>query len=421
MREVFQPEYVSKFNCITSECNDTCCCGWRVMVDEDSYMKYQELLNSESPNLFEGTITNECTIPVNGSSAEIIMLPGNICPFLNKRKMCSIQEIYGESYISVTCSIFPRIYNLVNGQLELVLDMSCPHAANLALSNPSSMRFEVRHLSDIIRINKIPTLNLSDTAYPDSVYSYFGYVRTFILELLQNRNYCFENRLVILGRFCDDLNLSTNPSNEQVLELISEYRHFVDTDGFGSFIKSIPDQPAAFLKTLTNLIEYQIKTSDISKRFTDLFELFKKGLNYSVQNSDESLYATYSETKSKYYMPFMKEKDYIFENYYTNYVFKMLFPFGTQSSIFKNDVFFVNKNVFTEYVLMALHYAFIKNILVGIAGFYKEQFGMQEVLKLIQVFEKNIVHDVPYQQKLLRFFDENKMLNVAAVIMLIKS
>ncbi|MDD9149659.1 MULTISPECIES: flagellin lysine-N-methylase [unclassified Sporolactobacillus] len=418
MKKALQPDYVSKFTCIASDCEDTCCRGWRITIDDESYGKYQEL--SRRDDLFSGKITRDGIMSVEGDFAEVI-LSENTCPFLNDKKLCRIQEAYGERYLSVTCGIFPRNYNLVNGKLELSLDLSCPHAARLALLDPLPMQLSLSDIKKDSRISKIPTIKSSDTDYPNQVYPYFEEGRAFVLALLQNRNYCFEDRLVILGRFCNDLNLKHDRPKDEMIQLIYEYTRLVTNFGFNQFIDSIPKQPASMLKTLMILLEYRLKTGVPGQRFSECIDQCKQGLHFTMEMSDHVLHETFATIKTGCYDPFMAQHEYIFENYFVNYCFKTLFPFGKQKSIYKKDIFVVPETMFTEYMLLTLHYALIKNLLVGMAGYYRDQFGTQQVLTLIQSFDKNIGHDAAYLQRLLQFFDENKIFNVACAAMLIKN
>ena len=36
-----QPSYYGAFRCVGSVCEDTCCTGWRVPVDKETFEKYQ--------------------------------------------------------------------------------------------------------------------------------------------------------------------------------------------------------------------------------------------------------------------------------------------------------------------------------------------------------------------------------------------
>jgi lysine-N-methylase len=57
----------------------------------------------------------------------------------------------------------------------------------------------------------------------------------------------------------------------------------------------------------------------------------------------------------------MGQKGYILEHYIVNYVFKTMFPLASE------------KHCFDNYIMMIVHYAMIKILLIGIAGFYKEK------------------------------------------------
>ena len=37
------PHYYNRFKCIASECPDTCCAGWGIMIDRASLKKYRDM------------------------------------------------------------------------------------------------------------------------------------------------------------------------------------------------------------------------------------------------------------------------------------------------------------------------------------------------------------------------------------------
>ena len=39
------PQYYDKFKCIGSECPETCCQGWQITLDKETFNKYQKLDN----------------------------------------------------------------------------------------------------------------------------------------------------------------------------------------------------------------------------------------------------------------------------------------------------------------------------------------------------------------------------------------
>ena len=37
------PDYYKEFSCVAGECEDTCCAGWQIVIDEKSKKKYKNV------------------------------------------------------------------------------------------------------------------------------------------------------------------------------------------------------------------------------------------------------------------------------------------------------------------------------------------------------------------------------------------
>jgi hypothetical protein len=420
-RQTMQPGDYLKFGCIASDCEDSCCCGWKIGIDKETGDKYKAGGFPELKRLFEEKIVEN---EAGASDFAEITLSDNCCPFLTEQRLCRIQSICGESFLSQTCGNFPRNMNFVDGMLERSLHLSCPEAARIILLNPDPMQFKQtqEHGIPAGRLANIPELNTSDRNFTGKPYRLFHDIRRFVIALLQNRGYIFEDRLIILGLFCNDLDkLSDTDDPGAAQDLIDRYAHRIEQNDFESVIKMIPAQPAALLKVLVVLIEYRIQTGVTGERFHNCFAEFKKGIDYLPGIADTDLAVPYLRAKSCYYEPFMSRHEFIYENYFVNYVFKTLFPLGPQKGSSSKSIYRLQKDIFTEYVLLVFHYAIIKNFLIGLSGFYQDAFGEEQVIRLIQSFAKNIDHDVPYLKRVLQFFNENHMVNFACTAMLVKN
>lgn len=421
MERVLQPDYVSLFSCISSQCEDTCCRGWRIAIDDETYRLYKGLVADGDSVLSKGCFTETSQTELPGAAAEIV-LRENACPFLDDEKLCRIQSMHGGKHLSFVCGQFPRQYVSVNGMLEMSLKLSCPEAARLALLNPHPMQFSQIPIEADFRSGIVPSVELKSSVNPRGINPHFGDIRVFIVDLLQNRTYSFEDRLVILGRFCEGLQkISDSSTDDDVHECINDYRSLVHNGGFNAFIDSIPDYPSAQLKTLVILLEYRIKTDATGSRFLECFEQFKQGLRFESDMPDGILAETYKEAKKRHFDPYIVDHEFILENYFVNYVFREFFPFGQLLNRRDHESSERATAVFTEFFSLAIRYAMVKNLLVGMSGCLQAGFGTDHVIKLIQSFEKNVGSDVPYQQKLLQFFSENNSLTVACATMFIKN
>lgn len=117
----------------------------------------------------------------------------------------------------------------------------------------------------------------------------------------------------------------------------------------------------------------------------------------------------YTEAYTNFYKPFMEEKEYIFESYLVNYVFKNLFPLNGE------------KHVFDNYVMLIVHYSMTKMLLIGMAGFNRGNFNNDHVVKLIQSFAKTIEHNNAYQKNIFNLLESNNFTTMAYMAILIKN
>ena len=74
------PSYYKEFNCIASDCEDTCCSGWDVVIDQETYEGYQVMEGS-----FGEKLRNKMVVDQDGD--HIFILDGVRCPFLNNKNV----------------------------------------------------------------------------------------------------------------------------------------------------------------------------------------------------------------------------------------------------------------------------------------------------------------------------------------------
>ena len=93
------PYYYKDFKCIASECPDTCCAGWEIVIDEDTYDKYKKVDTDFGNSLHSDIIKY-------GDGEPGFRLKNNNCAFLNKNLLCDIYSNLGEDYLCHTCKTF---------------------------------------------------------------------------------------------------------------------------------------------------------------------------------------------------------------------------------------------------------------------------------------------------------------------------
>lgn len=410
MRQLLQPQYVSQFHCIGPACEDSCCIGWRVQIDKDTYKRYRDCPDSILREQMDEKVKRHRTNPTDGNYAKIKLNPDGHCPFIDEDKLCSIQRKLGEEYLSVTCTIYPRITNTINGITEKSLTMSCPEAARKALLNPALMEFDETEEPLAVRNTDGRSINTADIKTTHKPQRYFWELRIFIISLLQNRQYPLWQRLVILGLFCRSLDqLVSEAKVHDIPLLIGTYQNQIEEGTFQEELNNVPNELTIQMELMKEVADERIFAGVNSKRFLECFAEFLNGIQYIANVKKEEISQRYAAACEQYYQPYMTEHEYIMENYLVNYVFKNLFPINGE------------KHIFDNYVMLIVHYAMIKLLLIGMAGFHKENFNTDYVIKLIQSFSKVIEHNTAYLKTVFRILKDNGFNTMPYMAILIKN
>lgn len=419
VQTVVQPEYAVRFSCITSECDDICCRGWKVSIERESDENFQRLERA-GHRLFQGSFIRDHVTGVPGVAAEFALADGQ-CVFLDQDGLCRMQKEFGEGFLAAICALFPRRYALVNGRLELSLDMACPHAARLALTDTSPMRFVSVDTEVDPRVYRMPHFDADAGDDPHEACPRFDELRAFVIALLQDRRYGFEDRLLILSRFCRDLDAVPLTCDADVLTLTGTYAQKLHTRRFHAFISSISGQPHVFLRSVVSLLEYRLKMSAVGERFADCFDDMKKGFGDADNAADGTAVLAYSRIKAGLYERFLESHSHIFENYFVNAAFRSLFPVGARHSIYGKDAVLVPRTVMTELMRLVIQYAMLKALIAGACGRHGRQPDTAEAIRIFQAFSKNVAADEPYLQTVLKLFHDHGILDLAHAAMLVKS
>ena len=129
------PSYYKKFKCIASACEDTCCAGWDVVIDDETYERYEKLEGSFGDRLRSKMIVDE-------DGEHIFVLDGDRCPFLDQHNLCDIHKEVGEQYLCYTCEQYPRYTEEFGDLKEMGISLSCPEAARIIFRNEIPVIYE---------------------------------------------------------------------------------------------------------------------------------------------------------------------------------------------------------------------------------------------------------------------------------------
>ena len=172
------PHYFEQFRCVAEKCEDTCCAGWAIMIDEDSLQTYKRV---------QGAFGNRLRNSVDWERGCFFQY-GRRCAFLNEDNLCDMQIEAGEQMLCNTCRDYPRHMEEYEGLREGSLSLSCIEAAKLILGCKEPVHFV--HFQD----------DEEDEEYEDFDYLLFTKLmdaRERIIEIMQTREVDISTRMAL--------------------------------------------------------------------------------------------------------------------------------------------------------------------------------------------------------------------------------
>ena len=127
------PEYYPMFSCIAGECEDTCCSGWQIVIDEQSLKKYRSV---------KGPYRRRLLFSIDPLQKVFRRKSDGSCSHLREDGLCELYRQVGPASLCKTCRLFPRHVEEFENVREVTLSLSCPEAARLILSRPEKVKFK---------------------------------------------------------------------------------------------------------------------------------------------------------------------------------------------------------------------------------------------------------------------------------------
>ena len=384
---IFLPKYMAEFKCICSSCTDSCCTGWDINIDENTYDKY---INSagEFKELLKGKFVKNKDEHDSFNHGFMILKDESLCPFFNSDMLCDIHGGVGEENLCITCKSYPRVFNIVDNIYEKSGLPSCIEICSRAFLNKDKMEF-IEGIENISE-KEIEIRRIIDTEAfegTESLLQYFWDIRVISINIMQNRRFSIEERLNILKSFYeqiqernslhefDELEELFENFNDEVADYedlkgrsFSEDNEFYRSLGNNELVKNIRS-----IKLKECVKEYKAGILKVSNVFKEITSNEEKLLS----SSD---ICKYLKNTPKYFNE-LEDYSYVFENYIVNQIFKDLVPFNKGES-------------FTESVKVLINsYRIIKAYVIGIAINSEEKITGEKIIRVIQALSKDIEHN----------------------------
>lgn len=365
------PEYYDRFECIASECTDTCCAGWQVDVDDNSYEYYRTITGEFGDRLHSVMIDG-----TKGSEGQFRIQPDGRCPFLNECGLCDLYAELGEDALCVTCDQYPRFTAEFGALREKGISLSCKTAAELILESVKEHKFV-----EFEDRESFPSLNDID----GQLYIRLMEARQYAFEIMQKREYSVWERMTVLIQYAEYLqNNIKKLSRDNV-----KYK----------FNISKTEQISA--KNEINLYKkiwkYYLSQVIIKKEWPMLYTQ----VNENLYNAD------YAETKQAF-LKYYKEREYEYENIMIYFIYRYF-----MQAVFDRDVLTKAKTGIIGTLL-------IRQCDMGRWAANKGTLTFEEQVDIVHLYSREVEHSEENFANLARIFKKKNTFSVNNIIELLK-
>ncbi len=386
-KNIVMPEYIRHFSCIGAKCEDTCCSGWTVYIDENTYKKYKKVNQKEMKVRLSKEIVQKHTSQDPSIAAKIKLKNGR-CAFLSPKGWCDIYSTLGEDYLSSTCKAYPRTLNLINRTLEYSLILSCPEAARLILLSKEPIKY-IKD-SDLKIEYPISAHIETNLKKPQRWQDYFLEIRSTLIQIIQNRNLILEERIKVLGQLLKEIDDQASRGSINKISLV--LKDFANKD-LSIQAKTAKDnldtEIREYFDLAISLKKYIEENKIKSIRYIECLQQVFTGLSMNNLDDKKQITIEFQTAYKNYLTHFVSEYGYIIENYLVNYLFERCIPLDESKPI-------------KSYQRIKLCYRLIKLQIIGMFSYYQEV-SQEWIIKLIQSFSKTFDHDDTSLTKLLTY------------------
>ena len=375
------PKYFKDFKCIASECEDTCCAGWGIVIDDETYKKYQKVEGD-----FGDRLRSEI---VHDGGENIFVLKGNDCPFLNENKLCDIYNEVGEDALCYTCKQYPRFMEEFGGLREIGISLSCPEAARIILRNEEKAIFELSENEE--EVNSYNDINAK-------LYIELMQCRQIVLNILQDRDINLNTRVAIF--LCFTKEIQDKIDENEITDIKSVREKYSDKE----FIKEV----------ISSFEKYNNNEDAKYNNMKEYFNVFKSlkhinpndplGLDDAIRyfwqsEEDKDIYLAKNKAFDKYY----EDSKYKFEQILVYFIFRYF-----MKAVFDYDVSAKVKTAIVSYLM-------IKELCV--VRFTEEgEVTDDDIVDISHMYSKDIEHLEENIEALAEIFETNDVFTVEEMI-----
>lgn len=380
--DVTTPAYLDKFTCLGPSCPDNCCYGWTVTVDHETYGRLRGLPDKQLKPVIQHALHRGKGKSGSWDYGYLSQKQdaSRSCELLDGDGLCCLQKKCGEQILPDICSSFPRVTNVIDGQVEQFATMACPEVTRLIFSEHAP--FDL-----VVKKREVRTGTVSRQADMKKN-GPLSKLRAFLLALLATQEIPTWKSLVATQLIVEDW-LAHSDQKQNIDELIEPFlRGWEEQILDGSLLQELDglrrhDLLHVKVMAAASRIRSEIIFRDI--RYLQLIEEALVGLSLGMEGADDQvLAANFAKAKE------VVEVDALLRRVSLNHMVSNYF----QSA----------RDLVGDAQRLSMEYLMLRFWLVGLSLARKRMLRQEEVVELVYLFYRVNIHTPSYLVKCSQHF-----------------
>ncbi|MBQ2800200.1 MAG: flagellin lysine-N-methylase [Lachnospiraceae bacterium] len=284
--EYTYPEYYKKFQCIAEKCENTCCAGWGIAIDDKTLEKYRNC---------KGSFGNRLHNSINWKEQSFEQTD-KCCAFLNEQNLCDIYSEVGKDMLCKTCKRYPRHIEEFENLREVSLSLSCPEVARIILGRKKKTKFLTSFQE---------TKEEEYEEFNFFLFTKLQEIRDFLMEVVQNAQMSLEYRMSFLVAVSHDIQTRISKGKlYEIDDLLERYRQEnfqrQAEKKFAEYSGCPVESYEAKKQIYKNLYELEVLDENWTKRLKAYEELLYKEGEEAYQKSRQEFRNYYKAQEYQY-------------------------------------------------------------------------------------------------------------------------
>lgn len=396
-----QPRYFSGFHCISGDCPDNCCYGWRIDFTKEEVNKLKSAKNAsaELKELIEKTFVLNADLE---SKYMVQFDERGKCPLVTDDGFCRIQRELGVEYMSHTCMVYPRRYTVTDNYCYRYCNMSCREVMRSLLNDEKSTDLINVPIKRKVHI-KEAVINTPEKLQKHPELKYRGELLEFFYEVISDKKRSVEDSIILGALAAQSLTkLVENKEYDRIPEALKTFKkQFHNPEALRKIAGIKPNYLTKFgllSVALSKIMPQNYLISLLDKTKTLNIDLYLTG--------ERSLLQTY------------KDRPFFSRNIALNLLLELALPFKLE-----------DKTIFENYSIFTAAFAMFKLNAIATATLIKRAENSNRdvqhepdwyLIKTAAHISRNICHTENNLKNILELLKEYKMTSPAYLALLVK-